>query len=39
MIELSKSEVEAIIESIDEKRTLATINVDDLNKQANEVLN
>ena len=38
MIELSKSEVEAIIESIN-KRTLASINVKELNNQANEVLN
>ena len=38
MIELSKSEVEAIIDAVN-KRKLASINVKELNDQANEVLN
>ena len=38
MIELSKSEVEEIINTINKKK-LALINVDAMNKQANEVLN
>ena len=38
MVELSKKEVDKIIEAVD-KKTLASINVDELNKQANEVLN
>ncbi len=38
MIELSKSEVEEIINTLNKKK-LALINVDAMNKQANEVLN
>ena len=38
MIELSKKEVEAIIDDIN-KRKVAMINVDDINDAANEVLN
>ena len=38
MIELSKKEVEAIIETINRKQ-LAVIDADALNKQANEILN
>ena len=38
MVELSKSEVEAIIETINRKQ-LAVIDADALNKQANEILN
>ena len=38
MVELSKKEVEAIIETINKKK-VASIDVDAINKQANEVLN
>jgi hypothetical protein len=38
MVELSKKEVEAIIETINRKQ-LAVIDADALNKQANEILN
>ena len=38
MVELSKKEVEAIIETIN-KKNVASIDVDAINKQANEVLN
>jgi hypothetical protein len=38
MVELSKKEVEAIIESISKKKT-ASIDVDAINKQAKEILN
>ena len=38
MVELSKKEVEAIIETINKKQ-LALIDADALNKQANEILN
>ena len=38
MVELSKKEVDRIIEEVD-KKALASINVDALNKSANEVLN
>ena len=38
MVELSKKEVEAIIETINKKK-VASIDVDAINKQANEILN
>ena len=38
MVELSKKEVEAIIEAVDKKK-IASIDVDAINKQANEILN
>ena len=38
MVELSKKEVEAIIEAVNKKQT-ALINVDAINKQAKEILN
>tara|TARA_B100001287_G_C22556926_1_gene469558 strand:+ start:127 stop:714 length:588 start_codon:yes stop_codon:yes gene_type:complete len=38
MVELSKKEVEAIIEAVNKKR-LASIDVDAINKQADEILN
>lgn len=38
MVELSKKEVEAIIEAVDKKK-VASIDVDAINKQANEILN
>ena len=38
MVELSKKEVEAIIEAVN-KRDTASIDVDAINKQANEILN
>jgi hypothetical protein len=38
MIEVSKKEVEAIIEEINKKQ-VAMINVDEINDAANEVLN
>ena len=38
MVELSKKEVEAIIETINKKK-IASIDVDAINKQADEILN
>ena len=38
MVELSKKEVDAIIEAVNKKK-VASINVDAINKQANEILN
>ena len=38
MVELSKKEVEAIIEAVN-KRDTASIDVDAINKQAEEILN
>ena len=38
MVELSKKEVEAIIEAVN-KNKLASIDVDAINKQADEILN
>ena len=38
MVELSKKEVEEIIDTLDKKK-IASIDVDAINKQANEILN